>query len=72
MTYTTTHFDGLTGEQVKRDMNAQELAEFKETLDEYNKDVKKRQEEQDAKDAEKAVLYSKLGITEEEAKLLLA
>jgi hypothetical protein len=72
MTYTTTHFDGLTGEQVERDMNAQELTEFEETLKEYNKDVEKRQEEQDAKDAEKVALYSKLGITEEEAKLLLS
>lgn len=72
MTYTTTHFDGLTGEQVERDMNAQELFETQEILDNYNKDVKKRQEEQDAKDAEKMALYSKLGITAEEAKLLLA
>ena len=57
-----------TGEIVEREMNAQELAQWEtdqaETLT--------RREAQAAKAAEKAALLAKLGITEDEAKLLLS
>ena len=56
-----------TGEEIEREMNAQELAQF-------NKDAKEKAEHDAAKevtDNAKAALLAKLGITAEEAALLL-
>lgn len=57
-----------TGEIIEREMNAEELAQ-------YELDVEreaKRAEEVAAKAAAKASLLERLGITEDEAKLLLS
>jgi hypothetical protein len=57
-----------TGEVIEREMNAQELAQW-----ETDKATQKASEEAEAtKAAEKAALLAKLGITDDEAKLLLS
>jgi hypothetical protein len=56
-----------TGEEIEREMNAEELAQFKaEEAAELA-----RQNAQIQKAADKAALLAKLGITADEAKLLL-
>jgi len=56
-----------TGEIIDREMNADELAEF-----EANKQAREAREQTEAqKAADKAALLAKLGITEDEARLLL-
>ena len=57
-----------TGEVVEREMTAQELVQWE--LDQAQ--AKSEREAKAAKAAEKVALLEKLGITEEEAKLLLA
>jgi hypothetical protein len=59
--------DVSTGEEVIRDANAEELAQFKKDAD--NALAEKVQAE--AKATQKAALLDRLGITEDEAKLLL-
>ena len=56
-----------TGEEVTRDANAEELAQME--IDAIN--VANRKAEAEAKAAQKAALLERLGITEDEAKLLL-
>ena len=56
-----------TGEEIVRDANAEELAQIK--LDAASS--KSEQAEADAKATAKAALLEKLGITADEAKLLL-
>jgi len=56
-----------TGEEIIRDMNAEELAQYE--LDKSN--AKAAADAVAAKAAEKAALLKRLGITEEEAALLL-
>jgi hypothetical protein len=56
-----------TGEEIIRDANAEELAQMK--LDAAN--AKARKAEAEAKAAEKQALLDRLGITADEAKLLL-
>ncbi len=60
--------DVTTGEIVEREMNAEELKQYE--LDKANAFVAKEIEA--AKAAEKAALLAKLGITDDEAKLLLS
>jgi hypothetical protein len=56
-----------TGEEIEREMNAEEFAEF-----EANKaDLIARQTAGAKKEADKTALLEKLGITEDEARLLL-
>ena len=57
-----------TGEIIERDMNAKELAEWE--ADKVKAEQQKAEAE--AKAAQKAALLDRLGITEDEAKLLLA
>jgi hypothetical protein len=57
-----------TGEEIVRDANTQELAQME--IDAAN--VKTREAEATAKATAKAALLSKLGITAEEAALLLS
>ena len=57
-----------TGEEVLREMNAAELAQLEK--DKAGKLINEQAEA--AKAAEKAALLSKLGISEDEAKLLLS
>ena len=57
-----------TGEVIEREMNAEELAQ----LEADQAAALARQEAEAAKAAEKAALLNRLGITEEEAKLLMS
>ena len=57
-----------TGEIIKREMNEQELAQS--AKDQANEAT--RQEAEAQKAADKAALLTKLGITDDEAKLLLS
>ena len=60
--------DALTGENIVREMNAEELANHAI----MQAEVIAEQEAIAARKLEKAALLQKLGITEDEAKLLLA
>lgn len=62
-------FDAQTGEttDIERDMTAAELAEYNATIERKTK----KAAEQAEKDAARQALLDKLGITEDEAKLLL-
>jgi AmiR/NasT family two-component response regulator len=60
--------DAATGEIVEREMNEQELNQYK--LDQKTSEIESKIEAQKA--ADKAALLSKLGITEDEAHLLLS
>jgi hypothetical protein len=60
--------NAATGEIIEREMNAQELAQLAKDAEAFAK----RQAEAEAKATQKAALLDRLGITEEEAKLLLA
>ena len=56
-----------TGEEIIRDANAEELAQMEtDRLEEIS-----RKEAAEQKAADKAALFAQLGITEEQAKLLL-
>ena len=57
-----------TGEVIEREMNAEELAQLK--ID--SETIKARDEEEARKAAEKAALLARLGMTNDEAKLLLS
>ena len=57
-----------TGEEIEREMNAQEFAQYE--ADKVQSDAK--QAEADKAEADKAALLNKLGITADEAKLLLS
>jgi hypothetical protein len=60
--------DLSTNEEIVREMNAEELALYK-----FGQDTVKAEEaEAQAKSQAKAALLDKLGITEDEAKLLLS
>lgn len=60
--------NATTGEVIQREMTAEEIAQDLA----YQKEAAEREAEAAAKAAEKAALLEKLGITEEEAKLLLS
>ena len=57
----------ITGEEIVRDASAEEIAQMK--LDAENAKIRKAEAE--AKEAERQALLSRLGITEEEARILL-
>jgi len=57
-----------TGQITERDMNAEELAQ----LEADKTEAAQRRAEAEAKATQKAALLDKLGITEDEAKLLLS
>jgi predicted metal-dependent HD superfamily phosphohydrolase len=57
-----------TNEIIEREMNADELAQYQ--VDQI--ETKARQQAEATKAASKAALLNRLGITEDEAKLLLA
>jgi hypothetical protein len=56
------------GEFIDREMNAEEFAQYEKDQAEFAK----QKAEVEAKDAAKAALLERLGITADEAKLLLA
>ena len=57
-----------TNEIIEREMNKQEFDQYKVFVDDCNK----RQAEADAKEAERQAILDRLGITAEEAQLLLS
>ena len=61
-----------TGKQIVRDMTQDELANYESEKQQYLSDLQKYNEQKEAEKAAKAALLEKLGITEEEAKLLLS
>jgi hypothetical protein len=65
---TVKEFDSATGEEIVRDMTEQEIAEHK-AMQESNKEL---QASIVARESSKAALLERLGITAEEAALLLA
>ena len=67
MTHKVTDINGITGEQVVRDMNADELAQLE--LDIVS--AAARVAEQSARAVARQELLTRLGITADEAKLLL-
>ena len=68
MTYKEKIINLETGEETWRDFTDEEIAE----LEKAQQERAKKQAEAEAKAAEKSALLVKLGITEEEAKLLLS
>ena len=56
-----------TGETIERELNAEELAQ--QTIDEAN--AQARQAEAETKAAQRQAVLTRLGITEEEARILL-
>jgi hypothetical protein len=60
--------NATTGEEIEREMNAKELADWKKVIAE--REALSAAETQKA--ADKAALLTKLGITDDEAKLLLS
>jgi len=64
------NYDAITGQEtvIEREMSAEEIAEYQNRLDFYaNEKIKN-----DKIEADKAALLAKLGITADEAKLLLS
>ena len=66
MTNKVTDINGITGEIVVRDMNADELAQLE--LDKVS--AKARADKQTAKDAARQAVLDKLGLTADEAQTL--
>ena len=62
------NYDGLTGQETVTDLSAEQLAQYE--IDKA--DAKAKQDEAKAKATAKAALLSRLGITAEEAVLLLS
>lgn len=61
-------YDHTTGENLVREMNADELAEYQEKL----KATAQAEADKAQAEADKAALLLKLGITSDEAKLLIS
>ena len=61
-----------TNEIVEREMNAEELAQWESDIAYYAAKAELAKAEAEAKATQKAALLDKLGITEDEAKLLLS
>ena len=64
-------YNGETGEQIVREMNAQEIADYEASVAETAEREAAEAQAQAAKAHERSALLAKLGITEEEAALLL-
>jgi len=67
MTKIATDFNVLTGESTERELDAEEVAAIASILKEQSAAIAAKEAEK----AKKAALLEKLGITEDEAKLLL-
>lgn len=61
-----------TGEIVEREMNEQELLAYDAHLEKHKKLKAEREKQEIEQSAKKEALLERLGITEEEAKLLLS
>jgi hypothetical protein len=72
MTYTKKIYDVTTGEETIVPMTEKEIAENKAEVSKQEKLFADRLAMETAKATEKAALLAKLGITEDEARLLLS
>jgi hypothetical protein len=72
MTYTELITNIETGEDTVRPYTAEEIAEIEKVKKLAAQEKAERDAEQAAKDAEKQAILDKLGITAEQAKLLLS
>jgi hypothetical protein len=72
MTHIIKIHNATTGEIIEREMNAEELEQYEVDKAKRLAAVAQKQAEAEAKAAQKAALLDRLGITEDEAKLLLA
>jgi len=68
MTHLIGIYDHATGETIVREMNAEELADYQAGLEE----TAQAEADKVKAEADKAALLAKLGITADEAKLLLS
>ena len=69
---TITFHNTETDEYITREMNAEELAQWEADVASYAAKAELAKGEAEAKAAQKAALLDRLGITEDEAKLLLS
>lgn len=63
--------DVATGETVVRDMNSAELAQYEANKIVYEAEAEAQAEEAEAKQAARQAVLDRLGLTEQEAQLLL-
>ena len=68
---TTLLIDCTTGELLEKDLTNQELAQFKKDETEFQTRLAAEQAEAVARETAKAAVLDRLGITEEEARILL-
>ncbi len=71
MTLKTSEFDGLTGENIVRDMTPEEIEQYETDSANHAELIAAAEAEKKAKATAKAALLDRLGITAEEAALLL-
>lgn len=64
--------DAETNETIEREMNDAEFAEYQESINRQNEIIAAREQAEAEAAASKAALLAKLGITKDEAKLLLS
>ena len=69
---TITFHNTETDEYITREMNAKELAQWETDVADYAAKAELAKAEADAKAAQKAALLNRIGITADEAKLLLS
>jgi len=67
-----TEYFALTNETVEVELTKEEIAEVKARALEAEKEKAKQEAQAETKAAQKAALLERLGITEDEARLLLA
>lgn len=64
--------DGLTQERIEREATTEEIAQRKLDEENYAKELEKQAQAKAEADAKREALLDKLGITAEEARLLLS
>lgn len=64
-------YNHLTGEDIVRDMTAEEIAQYEAEKEAENSRKAEIKSETEAKESARQALLDKLGITQEEAQLLL-
>jgi hypothetical protein len=72
MTHKITEYDALTNETIEREATAKEVAQYEKDAAAQAKAKADAEAEAETKATEKSALLSKLGITQEEANLLLS
>jgi hypothetical protein len=72
MTYKITEYDAITNETIERQATAEEIAEIKLRAQSQTDRLAAQAAEAETRATQKAALLERLGISEDEAKLLLA